>query len=69
MLACHSGYAPALSRAGEMVARFGRMKYLKPIYRALASRPETKPLAQELFEKHRASYHPIAQQVIRLVLK
>jgi len=69
VLACHSGFTAVLPRAEEMVARFGRMKYLKPIYRALASLPQTRPLAQELFEKHRASYHPIAQQVIRLVLK
>jgi leukotriene A-4 hydrolase/aminopeptidase len=69
VLACHSGYDAVLPRAEELVGQIGRMKYLKPIYRALASRPETKPLARALFERFRASYHPIAQQVIRGLLE
>ncbi|MDB4935226.1 MAG: Aminopeptidase [Labilithrix sp.] len=69
VLACESGYAPALPRVKELLAHTGRMKYLKPIYRALAARAETKPLARELFEKLRGSYHPIAQQVVRGILK
>lgn len=68
-LACESGYAPVLPRVEELVGQIGRMKYLKPIYKALARRPETRQLARELFAKLSASYHPIAQQVVRGVLK
>jgi hypothetical protein len=53
-----------LPRIEEVVAKFGRMKYLKPLYRALAAKPETKPRAKALFERLKARYHPIAQQVI-----
>ena len=69
VLACHSGFDAVLPRAKQVLAEIGRMKYLKPIYRALASREETKPLARELFAKLRDSYHPIAQQVISGLLK
>ena len=69
VVACHSGYDAVLPRAEEVVGQIGRMKYLKPIYRALASRPETRPLALQLFERFRGSYHPIAQQVVRGLLE
>jgi aminopeptidase N len=67
-LAAESGYAPALPRLEEVVATFGRMKYLKPLYRALAAKPATKPRAQVLFAQLRGRYHPIAQQVIAAVV-
>jgi hypothetical protein len=44
------------------------MKYLKPLYRALAARPETKDLAKELFTQYRATYHPIAQETVAALL-
>jgi leukotriene-A4 hydrolase len=68
ILACESGYAPVLPRVEELLGHFGRMKYIKPLYRALAGRPETQKLARDLFEKLRAGYHPIAQQVLRAML-
>ena len=69
VLACESGYAPVLPRAIELLGHIGRMKYLKPIFKALAGRAETKPLANQLFERFRAGYHPIAQQMLRGVLR
>lgn len=68
-LACESGYAAVLPRVEEVLGQTGRMKYLKPLYRALAGRAETKPLAQSLFAKLHGQYHPIAQQVVRSLLK
>lgn len=64
VLACESGYSAALPRVEELLGRFGRMKYLKPLYRALANRAETKRLARDLFARFRGQYHPIAQQVL-----
>jgi hypothetical protein len=69
VLACESGYDAVLPRATELLGHIGRMKYLKPIFRALAGRAETKPLAHELFERFREQYHPIAQQMLRGMLK
>jgi aminopeptidase N len=64
VLACESGYSPVLPRVKEVLGSIGRMKYLKPLYRALARREETRALAKELFAEYRGTYHPIAQQVV-----
>ena len=61
---CEAGFAPAVQRAASLLGELGRMKYLRPLYQALAQRDETRPRARALFAEHRASYHPIAQQVI-----
>src|SRR5262249_19966113 len=68
LLACESGYAPAPPRVEELLGAIGRMKYLKPLYRALVKRDETRRLAHDLFARFRERYHPIAQQVVRSVL-
>ena len=68
VLACESGYDAVLPRVEEVLGRVGRTKYVKPLFKALASRPETRELAKTLFERYRATYHPITQQVVRGVL-
>ena len=65
VLACESGYGAVLPSVEELLGSIGRMKYLKPLYRALAARDETKALARELFARFQRRYHPIAQQVLR----
>ena len=65
VVACASGYAAALPRVEEVLSHTGRMKYLKPLYRALDGRPETKQLARDLYARFAGQYHPIAQQVLR----
>jgi aminopeptidase N len=67
-LGVESDRAPILPRTEEVLGRIGRLKYLKPLYAALAKRPGTKDLAHRIFERHRAGYHPIAQQVIANLL-
>jgi leukotriene A-4 hydrolase/aminopeptidase len=68
-LAVRSGYAPAVARAEEVLGEVGRMKYLKPLYRALAQAEATRPVAQRCFERFRDRYHPIARQVVEGLLK
>jgi leukotriene A-4 hydrolase/aminopeptidase len=68
ILACRSGYEPALPRVKEVLGETGRMKYLKPLYSALFARPATKDLARELFARYAERYHPIAQEVVRRLL-
>ncbi len=68
-LAGESGFAPALKRTEALLGEVGRMKYLRPLYKALAGRAETKATARAVFEKNKARYHPIAQHVIGGVLK
>ncbi len=60
-LACEAGDAAVLPRTEELLGRFGRMKYLKPLYRALVGRPETKALARKLFGEICLRYHPTQQ--------
>jgi hypothetical protein len=69
ILACESGYSAVLPRVEQLLGRIGRMKYLKPLYQALAGRDDTRQLAHDLFERFRATYHPIAQQLLRGVLR
>jgi hypothetical protein len=68
-IAARSGWAKALPRTGEVLGKVGRMKYLKPLYRALASRAETRAQARAWFEQFRAGYHPIAVQVLDPMLQ
>ena len=67
-LACASGNAAVLPHVEELLGRVGRIKYLKPLYGALAGRPETAALARTLFSRYRSAYHPIAQEVIAALL-
>jgi leukotriene-A4 hydrolase len=62
------GHAPGLVRAEEVLASVGRMKYLRPLYRALAERSESRDLAHEWFARFEPRYHPIARDVVRHVL-
>jgi len=66
-LAAQSGHAPALPRLEQELAEVGRMKYLRPLYRTLARIDPAR--ARSCFERCRASYHPIAQQVVEGLLK
>lgn len=68
VLACESGYDVVHPRVIDVLGSIGRMKYLKPLYRALFRRDETKALARELFARFEGSYHPIARQVVRTLL-
>jgi len=68
VLACESGYDAVLPRVAEVLATVGRTKYVKPLYRALAGRAETRDRARAWFERNRATYHPITQQVVGALL-
>lgn len=68
-LALRSGYTAVVPRTEDVLAALGRMKFLRPLYAALAANPETRPRARALFERLRPSYHPIAQQLVDTVLR
>ena len=68
-LALKSGYEPVVPRVKQVVAEVGRMKYLRPLYTALAADPRTRELATSTFAANRASYHPIARQMVEGVLR
>jgi len=45
------------------------MKYLKPLYTALARAEATRPVARRCFERYKDGYHPIARGGIEGILK
>ncbi len=63
-LALKSGYLAVLPRVERVVAEVGRMKYLRPLYTALAAEPATRDRGNALFDQLRAGYHPIARQMV-----
>ncbi|MFN0253124.1 MAG: M1 family metallopeptidase [Kofleriaceae bacterium] len=67
-LALQSGYHAILPRVEQVVAHVGRMKFLRPMYTNLANDARTRDLAAQLYAKNRASYHPIARQMVEGVL-
>lgn len=63
-LALASGYDAVLPEVERVLTTVGRMKYLSPLYAALAARSETKALAQKIFARAAPGYHPIARAVV-----
>ena len=69
VLALRSGHHGVLPRAEEVLSTVGRVKFLRPLYLALAADPRTRPDAARIFERAAAGYHPIARQAIEGVLR
>ena len=68
-VAAASGHEPAILAALAFVGRMGRMKFLKPLYRALASCPAARDQALARFEAVKHTYHPIARMVVQSTLR
>jgi leukotriene-A4 hydrolase len=68
-LALGAGELGVVDRVEEVLTRQGRMKYLRPLYTALAREPRTRDRARAVFAKAAASYHPIARQMVEGILK
>ena len=70
VLALESSHDAVLPRAEEVLAKVGRMKYLRPLYTALARRGDAAAAtARRVFARARDGYHPIAQQVVEGILR
>ncbi len=68
IIAASSAYEPAYDRIGSFLAGTGRMKYLKPIYKALHEGDSTRALAAEIFATCKDDYHPIARGGLEAML-
>ncbi|MEW5765811.1 MAG: M1 family metallopeptidase [Acidobacteriota bacterium] len=62
-IAAVSDYAPAFPRIREVLGRVGRMKFLRPLYKALAASPRTRELARGTFETVKTRYHSLSRRV------
>jgi leukotriene A-4 hydrolase/aminopeptidase len=67
-LAAAADYEPAFPRIREVLGRVGRMKYLRPLYGALAGSPRTRALAREIFAAASPGYHGLSRRVVQSVL-
>lgn len=59
-----AAYSPAYTGAARFATMHGRMKYCRPIYRALYANEATRQLAIETFKEHKGFYHPKAAAMI-----
>ncbi len=67
-IAAASGYAPAFPRIREVLIRVGRMKYLRPLYKALGATPATRDLARAIFAEASPGYHALSRRVVQGVI-
>ncbi len=68
VLAIRSGYAEARPAIAAFVARIGRLRYVEPIYEALAATLDGRAFARRTFERAKPGYHPITVAAIEKVL-
>jgi aminopeptidase N len=68
-IAIASDYDPARQRVREVLTNVGRMKYLRPLYTALARNPRTLPLGREILAAAAPGYHPLSRRVASTILE
>lgn len=68
LLALESGHHAVMPQVEAFAGRFGRMKYLKPLFKAMAGQPALGAKALALYEKLRMRWHLIAQQTVGRLL-
>jgi hypothetical protein len=64
-----SDYDVVFPRVREVLARVGRMKYLRPLYNALGRHPRTRALARDIFAAASPTYHSLSRRVVEGVLE
>jgi leukotriene A-4 hydrolase/aminopeptidase len=69
MLAAGSAYEPAYDKIRAFLGRFGRMKYLKPLYKTLGENEATRSVGLSIFEEHKGLYHSIARAGLESILE
>lgn len=60
----HTGDESVYPLVKALLCDQGRMKYLRPIYRALAATPSGKEFAKAVFAEAGPTYHPIASKMV-----
>jgi leukotriene A-4 hydrolase/aminopeptidase len=68
-IALASGYEPAFPAAREVLSEVGRMKYLRPLYQAMASTPRTRAMAREIYAATQNKLHMLSRQVVESTIK
>jgi leukotriene A-4 hydrolase/aminopeptidase len=63
-----SDYAPVFARIREVLLRVGRMKFLRPLFRALGQHARTRQLGREIYATARETYHSLSRRVIEEIM-
>lgn len=64
MLAIKNSYAPANDALENFLTSIGRLKFLRPLYQALAETAEGKEKALKIYKVARSGYHPVSYSTI-----
>ncbi|MHB0971366.1 MAG: M1 family metallopeptidase [Thermoanaerobaculia bacterium] len=59
-----SDYEPVFPRIREVLMRVGRMKYLRPLYKALGNHSRTRALAHDIFNAASPTYHSLSRRIV-----
>jgi aminopeptidase N len=68
-VAIRNDFSPAYPAAERFLTSQGRIKYVRPLYRALFANPKTAGLARTIYAKARPGYHPMAAASVDALLK
>ena len=68
VLAVKAGHLELLPKVETFLRSKGRMKYLKPLFAALAGTDEGRTHAERIFADARSSYHPVAVSAVESTL-
>jgi leukotriene-A4 hydrolase len=69
MICLKAGYVAKYSDVVNFVTSVGRMKYVRPLYRAFAAAKDGAELAKKTFIANQKFYHPICSNMVRKDLK
>jgi leukotriene A-4 hydrolase/aminopeptidase len=67
-IAAASDYEPSFQRLKKVLLRVGRMKYLRPLYKALGQNPQTRALAREIYAEAQPGYHELSRRAVESVM-
>ena len=62
-IAAGSDYQPVFKRVREVLTTVGRMKYLRPLYKAMGATDRTRELARDIYREASPGYHPLSSRV------
>jgi len=68
-IAVASDYEPVFGRVREVLTRVGRMKYLRPLFKALGVNLRTRSLAREIYSVAAPTWHVLSRRVVESVME
>jgi leukotriene-A4 hydrolase len=63
-IALSSDYEPAFDRTRQVLMRVGRMKYLRPLFKAMGKNARTRALARDIFAAAAPGYHSLSRRAV-----